>query len=150
MAKVTQSTIINKPPTDVFEVLADPYLILPLLPGLRAVDDVTLPLKAGSSFTWQYQLLGLTFAGKWKVEEFRPPHYYSARSEGGIDSMWIYSLVPKGKATFLTLDIDYGPPNSLLKRYALSFIEPHTAKLAETYLHALKVYLEQSRKKYAV
>lgn len=147
MTAISQSIVINALPEKIFEVITDPYLVLPLLPGLRSISQVKLPLKTGSSHRWQYQLLGITFRGSWTVDVLRAPLSYAASTKGGVSSRWTYTLVPKDTATYLTLEIDFGPPDSVLKRYALSFIEPHTGKLAETYLHALKTFLEESPRK---
>lgn len=144
MPVITKSILIKALPERVFAVIADPYLVLPLMPGLRSISNVSLPLAVGSTFDWEYQLLGLTFHGKWVVEQHRPPHFHSARSEGGIASRWEYTLIPRDGMTHITLDIRYDPPDSLIKGYALQFIEPHTKKLADAYLHSLKNFLEKS------
>lgn len=147
MTALSQSIVINALPEKIFEVITDPYLVLPLLPGLRSLSNVTLPLKAGSTHRWQYQLLGMTFRGSWTVDVLRAPLYYAASTTGGVNSRWTYTLVPKDTATYLTLEIEFGPPDSILKRYALGFLEPHTGKLAEAYLHSLKGFVEESLKK---
>lgn len=142
MASITKTVIINAPIDKVFGLIADPERVAPFIPGLVQVSNVTLPLKAGSTFNWEYQFLGMSFRGDWIVEEFRPPHLFLSNSRGGIHSRWMYTFVEKEGRTVFTLDIDYGPPTSLLKRYMQSFIEPHTDKLAETYLASVKSYLE--------
>jgi len=147
MTTISQSIVINVLPEKVFDVITDPYLVLPLLPGLRSISHVKLPLTVGSTHRWQYQLLGITFRGSWTVDVLRPPLYYAASTKGEVDSRWVYTLVPKETATYLTLEITFGPPDSVLKRYALGFIEPHTGKLAEAYLHSLKGFVEESPKK---
>lgn len=142
MATITKTVVINTPIEKVFGLITDPEHVAPFIPGLVHVSNVTLPLKPGSTFSWEYQFLGMSFRGDWVVEELRPPRLYLSDSGGGIHSRWMYTLVEKETMTVLTLDIDYGPPASLLKRYMQSFIEPHTDKLAETYLASLKSYLE--------
>lgn len=150
MTDISQSIVINALPEKVFDVVTDPYLVIPLMPGLRSVSDVNVPLQNGSSFRWRYQLLGLTFRGTWLVETIRRPSTYISTTTGGIVSRWTYTLVPKETTTYLTLDIEFGAPESIIKRYALSFIEPHTRKLAETYLHTLKTFFEESPRKDAL
>ncbi len=146
VATISKAILINAPDTEVFRLITDPERVAPFIPGLIHIQDVPpLPMKPGSTYHWEYQFLGMPFRGKWIVEEIRPPHLYIGQSEGGISSRWMYTLVPKGPMTVLTLDIDYGPPSSLLKRYMQSFVEPHTDKLAETYLQSLKTYLETDR-----
>ncbi len=142
MATITKTVVINAPIEKVFSLITDPERVAPFIPGLVQASHVMLPLKPGSTFNWEYQFLGMSFRGDWVVEELRPPHLYLSYSRGGISSRWMYTLVKKESMTVLTLDIDYGPPASLLKRYMQSFIEPHTDKLAEAYLASMKSYLE--------
>lgn len=142
MASITQTVPINAPIEKVFGLITDPAGVAPFIPGLVGVNRVQLPLHAGSSFDWEFQFLGMNFRGTYTVEELRAPHLYLAYSSGGIQSRWMYTLVPKDGASVVTLDIDYGPPTTLLKKYMLSFIEPHTSTLAMTYLTSLKTYLE--------
>lgn len=142
MATITKTVVINAPVEKVFGLITDPERVAPFIPGLVRVSHVTLPLKPGSTFQWEYQFLGMSFRGDWVVEELRRPHLFLSDTRGGIHSRWMYTLVQKETMTVLSLDIDYGPPTSLLRRYLQSFIEPHTDKLAETYLTSLKSYLE--------
>lgn len=142
MASITKTIIINAPIEKVFGLITDPERLAPFIPGVVQVAHVTLPLKPGSLFTWEYRFLGMSFRGDWVVEELRLPHLYLSNTKGGIHSRWMYTLMEKESMTLLTLDIDYGPPTSVLKRYMQSFIEPHMDKLAEAFFASLKTFLE--------
>lgn len=142
MANIVKTVTIKASVESIFDLITNPERVAVFIPGLIRVRNARLPLQNGSTFDWEYQFLGIVFHGRWVVEEIKRPHVYISRSEGGIASRWMYTIVPKGIISVLTLDIDYGPPDSLLKRYAQSFVEPHTDRLAETYLNSLKTYLE--------
>lgn len=124
-------------------MITDPALISPLIPGVTNISDLPVGrMKRGSGFSWQYQLLGLSFHGLWVVSELAEPTLYRSNTTGGIESQWTYSLTDRGQDTDITLEIQFQPPESLIKRYALSLIEPHADKLAEAYMASLKQFIE--------
>lgn len=143
MTTLSKTAVIHVPAADVFALITDPERVQPLIPGLTKVWEVSdRPLQRGSTFSWEFQFLGVPFRGTWKVESLRLPNYYVGLSTGGIESRWVYVLVTMDDRTVTTLAIEYGTPTSLLKQYAMKFVEPHTEKLAEAYLASLKSYLE--------
>ncbi len=150
MSTISRTITIHAPPERVFALVTDPHRVGPFIPGLIRYTNVPpLPLHVGSAFDWEYQFLGIIFRGAFTVEQYRPPHLYISRSRGGIESTWTYTLLPQGTSTLLSFTIDYGPPTSLIKQYAQKFIEPHTEKLAETFLQSMRAYLELAVQRHA-
>lgn len=142
MALITKTLIINAPIQSVFGIITNPRLIAPLIPaGVRVSNVPSGPLRRGSKFKFEAQFLGLPIRGNWLVEDIAAPNLYLSAMTG-IESRWIYTLVPRGKSTKLTLDIEYQAPKSLIRRYAVSLIEPHADRIIENYLLSLKSYAE--------
>lgn len=143
MASIKKTVTIHIPAEEVFSAITNPKVVTPFIPGVVEITDVPpTPLRAGSMFSWEYQLFGLPFRGHWVAEEVATPNRYVATTTGGIASRWVYTLLAQVRRTELTLEIEFSPPDSVIKKYALSLIEPHTDQLLATYLENLKNFLE--------
>lgn len=142
MSLITKTVIVSAPIAHVFEIVTTPKTVAALIPaGVRIPTPPRLPLRRGTSFKFEAQFLGLPIRGTWTVEDLASPNLYLSAMTG-IPSRWVYTLVPRGRGTKLTLDIEYTPPTSLVRRYALGLIEPHADQVIETYLQSLKIYAE--------
>lgn len=147
MAKISSSVTVTAPAERVFRVITDPALVVKLIPGAMRVTRVPrLPLVRGSEVHWEFMLLGMPLRGRWVVDEISAPLIYIARTVGGVDGRLIYSIVPRGKSCRLTLDFDYRPPASVVRRYALRFVEPHAQNIVDSYLASLKAYVETEKR----
>lgn len=144
MPMINTKVVINRPAAKVFEFITNPKEVGKILPGVIRVSETTHFFgHRGEKFKWEFLLLGMAYRGTWTVEEAQDPLIYISKTTGGIASRWTYSLVPLApQRTRLTLDIEYQLPHSVIRRYALSFVQPHMKRLAETYAANLKGLLE--------
>ncbi|MFL5733269.1 MAG: SRPBCC family protein [Chloroflexia bacterium] len=141
--KVRPQTTINVPREEVFDFLVNPQQIPLVLPGLIENTDVPeLPLKVGDTFTYHYQVSGVMLEGTWTITELEKPSVYAARTTGGGDSEWRYTLRDEGKGTHLDLTVTYDPPKSVLQKIQVGVLEKIVEKDAETYMQNLKTLLE--------
>lgn len=145
MSTISSKIHIEVPAEQLFELLSNPKEVISFIPGgLRVTDVPLLPLKKGDVVKWEFMLLGMPLRGQWMIEEIDEPFFYIAQTQGGVDGRLTYAIVPEGKECELTLTYDYQLPSSLLTRYTMKLIEPHSQGIIDTYLASIKSYLEQS------
>ncbi|MBI5467446.1 MAG: SRPBCC family protein [Candidatus Kerfeldbacteria bacterium] len=144
MPTINAKIIINRSGAKVFEFITDPKEVGKIMPGVIRVSDTSHFFgHRGEKFRWEFLLLGMAYRGTWTVEESQDPLIYVSKTTGGIASRWTYSLVPLApQRTRLILDVEYQPPHSVIRRYALSFVEPHMHRMADNYVSNLKSLLE--------
>lgn len=143
MATISSTVTIAASNNAVFDLLTNPKAVMSFIPGgMRVTNVPRLPLTRGSIVTWEFMLLGIPLRGKWVVEEINRPFFYIAKTSGGVDGRLVYTLLPKGKYTQVTLDFEYRPPQSVVRRFTLGLVEPHAQNTIDTYLAGLKTFLE--------
>jgi carbon monoxide dehydrogenase subunit G len=141
--KIVKSAEINAPAQKIFDFITDPSKIPAILPGLTENSNVPpLPLKAGSTFNYKYQMYGVELDGQWIVDEVRSPSYYKSHTTGGSDSTWIEEITPDGDASKVTLTIEYEMPQGVLAKIKGDALASINEKAADEMLHNLKTILE--------
>ena len=115
--QVKASGVIDNSPDAVIAYVADVRNRTFYLPSLKAITDVTgEPASASTTWTWTWVLMGMEFVGTGRSLAYQPGKMYSFRTEGGIESTWTYTVVPEGKGTRLTIQVEYQPPTNVLAR----------------------------------
>ncbi|MBI4415247.1 MAG: SRPBCC family protein [Candidatus Kerfeldbacteria bacterium] len=144
MAQVTSRITIRAPAEWVFKTITNPREAVRLIPGgVRVTHVPRLPLVRGSEVRWEFILLGVPLRGKWTVDELNSPTFYLARTSGGVNGRLLYTILPRGSSCRLTFDFDYQVPQSVIRRFAFSFVEPHVQRIIDGYLLSLKAFVEQ-------
>src|SRR5262249_59671169 len=115
--RVKASGLIDNSPEAVLGYVADVRNRTYYLPSLKAVSDITgEPASANTTWKWTWVLLGMEFVGTGRSLTYEPGKRYSFRTEGAIDSTWMYTAQPEGKGTRLTIEVEYEPPAGVLGR----------------------------------
>lgn len=128
---------------EVYDFLTNPSQIPLVLPGLIENSDIPdLPLKVGDSFTYRYQVAGVVFEGKWIVSVADRPSRYSAKTVGGADSEWTYTMRGGSDGTNVVLTVKYVAPQSLLDKISVPILRRINQHDSESLMNNLKVVLE--------
>jgi carbon monoxide dehydrogenase subunit G len=105
---------VENTPETVLGFIADVRNRLRYLPSLKAVTDIQGgPAGAGTTWKWQFMLLGKLFEGVGRSLKYEPGRLYSFRTEGGLESTWTYRAEPEGRGTKLTVRAEYRLPDEL-------------------------------------
>lgn len=140
---ITSEIIMSKPIVDVFAFVIEPKNKPMVMPDLINVSNISdEPLKLGSTFDFVFQMVGVSLDGTWKVTSLDKPTFYEGTTTGGIESIWKYKLEDMGEETKLSLTISYTPPKSVLGVMKGIILNQINKRVADTYLHNLKIILD--------
>ena len=108
-------THIDNTPEAVISYIADVRNRLNYLTMLKSVSDIQGdPSAAGTTWKWEWSVLGLEFEGTGRCLEHEPGRLYRMQSEGDIRSTWTYSAAPDEGGTRLTIALEYEVPKSVI------------------------------------
>lgn len=113
MSHIEKSTLISAPAEMIFAILNDPARASELNPDLTLLSHSPSAV-GGHDNTWEFKMAGRKFSGETKIREYEEPHHLVFDTSGGIPSHWEWRLEPQGKATQVSLSLDYTVPGSLL------------------------------------
>lgn len=122
MTTVRHWEMVDAPPEEVWEVVADPRNLPKWNRHIRAVHDVPEEgLREGSRYRTELSFLGVTFRVEARVEEIDPPRFARLRLSGPVDATVRTWVRPAGPGrTRLEHEVDYGlrggPVGSLIAR----------------------------------
>jgi uncharacterized membrane protein len=151
MATIRRSITIRAPVERIFAYVADPTHLPAIWPSLVEVRNVQ-PGATGSSFDWDYKLMGLRIHGHSDPVELVPNERLVSRSVKGIPNTfrWLYAPRPgptdpgapagQTQQTEVTLEVDYEVP--MLGRLAERLVGKINEREAETLLGNLKRTME--------
>ena len=127
----------------VFNFITNPHKIPLVMPSVIRNEDIPdLPMKVGDKFTYVFQMFGINLTGNWHVTRIDPNDVYEARTDGGAESQWKYTLHEENGVTELYLDISYETPHNVLETIKATVIENINTRETETFLENLKVTIE--------
>ena len=143
-ATIELSVDVQQPSEKVFEFLTSPQKIPLVMPSLvENVDIPPLPLKAGSSFRYRYQMYGVMLEGSWSCVQVERPSTYEAKTEGDIASHWLYRLSPGANGgTHVAMTVTYETPKNVAAKIKSDLMLKINKTEGETYLQNLKTVLE--------
>ncbi|HEX3758052.1 MAG TPA: SRPBCC family protein [Kofleriaceae bacterium] len=109
MPIIRKSIAIRAPVDRVFEYVGDPRNLLEIWPSLVAVSNIESH-PTGTSFDWDYQLMGLRIHGHTDpVEQVRYARQVTHSATGIPNTFrWFYSS--RGDETDVTLEVEYEVP----------------------------------------
>lgn len=141
--KIVKSLEINVPPQRIFDFVTDPSKIPSIIPSLVENSNIPeLPLKAGSTFNYKYQMYGVMLDGIWTVDEIQAPSFYKAHTTGASESWWTQEISGNDTKSTVTLTIEYIMPEGVLSKIKANALESINDKEADGMLHNLKTILE--------
>ena len=139
MATIRRTTSIRAPVDRVFDYVAEPTHLPEIWPSLVAVRNIQRQAN-GSSFDWDYKLLGMRIHGHSDPVELVPNQRLVSRSVKGIPNTFRWLYETRGDDTVVTLEVDYQVP--MLGRIAEGVVGKLNEREAETLLGNLKRKLE--------
>jgi len=141
--KLHSELLINAPIDKVFAFLTTPQNIPLVLPGLIDNTNIPeLPLKAGSSFDYRYQMFGVVTEGKTTVDAIEGPHTYNFSTSGGNMSHWYEKLSDEGGQTRVTVDIEYDPAASWFEKVQLGVVRTFMPQELDRFLQNVRTVME--------
>lgn len=139
MATIRRSIKIRAPLERVFDYLADPTHLPEIWPSMVAIRNVQVH-ATGSSFDWDYKLLGMRIHGHSDPVELVKNERQVTRSVNGIPNTFRWLYASQGGETEVTLEVDYVVP--VLGRLAEGMVGRVHQREAETLLGNLKRKME--------
>lgn len=122
VSRIRESLIVEAPPEEVWEVVADPRNLPRWNRFIRSVRDVPENgLRAGSRYSTVLGGLGVSVKVRAVVEELEPPRYSRVRLTGPLDAVVTTWVRPAGsRRSRLEHEVQYhlpgGPVGELLAR----------------------------------
>jgi uncharacterized membrane protein len=146
MSIVSQSITINAPVSKVFDVVVKPENWVKYVTSLVDVRDFSgdAPAK-GSTFMWEYKMMGIRFTGKGTVtENMKDTHFsLSLESKFPIREAYVFKDLGGG-ATEFKVTIEYEMPGQMLKVLEkTSIVEKMNDLEAKSVLEKVKALCEE-------
>jgi uncharacterized membrane protein len=139
MATIRRSISMRAPVDRVFDYLADPTHLPEIWPSMIAIRNVEAH-ATGSSFDWEYKLLGMRIHGHSDPVELVRNERLVTRSVKGIPNTFHWRFTSRADQTEVTLEVDYEVP--VLGRLAEGMVGRVHQREAETLLGNLKRKME--------
>jgi len=139
MATIRRSIKIRAPVERVFDYVADPTHLPEIWPSMVAIRNVQVQ-ATGSSFDWDYKLLGMRIHGHSDAVELVKNERQVTRSVKGIPNTFRWLFASQGGETEVTIEVDYVVP--VLGRLAEGMVGRVHQREAETLLGNLKRKME--------
>lgn len=146
MATISKKIVINSPVEKVFQFVTSPENWTKYVTSLASVRDLSSPnVEPGTTFSWEYRMLGMTFGGKGHVTQNVKNTRFGMKMEGGFPVQEDYTFVPAdGKGTELTVEISYDIPGRILSTISKSsVVEKLNQKEADGVLEKIKTMCEE-------
>ncbi len=141
MSLVEGDITINVAPEATLQALEDVALAPEWVPSLDKVWAIQ-GRGAGCTYRWQYRVGKLKFTGSTEIIESAPERFVM-RTQGGIPSVWTWTIIDTKNSVILDLQIDYMLPSTLLGNIAASILKRQGRREARLALRNLKNRLEK-------
>jgi len=145
MAKITRKISIKAPVDKVFQFVTSPDNWTRYVTSLTNVRDLSSRgLEPGTTFAWEYRMLGITFGGKGRITENVKDNKFGMKMEGGFPIQEDYTFASNGGGTELTVDISYDIPGKIMSTVSKSaVVEKMNQKEADGVLDKIKMFCEE-------
>jgi uncharacterized membrane protein len=145
MSEVKQSVVIKAPVSKVFEFVTNPANWPRYVTNLMDVKDMSPDTPAGgSTFTYQYKMMGFNFEGKGSVTEYVKDKSFGLSFESVVPIKESYDFIDRGDSTEFFFSLQYEVPGQLLAIANKLLIEKLSAIEAKNILEKIKVECEWS------
>ena len=137
---------IDRPPLDVFAVLADPTRSVDYVEGVvRSVKVADEPLAEGSMIEETRLVKGMESTGRLRIVTLDPPSTFAITSEAeGITATYRYRLHPEAAGTRIEWTCELEATG--LRRVMLPLVAAISKKEDGDHLVRLKAYIESQHK----
>lgn len=119
MAKISKKIIINSPLEKVFNYVVASENWTKYVTSLTDVKDVSSSnVEPGTTFKWEYRMMGIKFNGKGFVTENVKNKKFGLKMEGSFPIIETYTFAKVDEGTELAFDIEYEVPGKLVGSFA--------------------------------
>lgn len=145
MANITKKVYIKSTVEKVFSFVTSPDNWTKYVTSLTDVRDLSSPkLEPGTTFVWQYRMLGMNFGGKGHITENIANDRFGMKMEGGFPITESYTFTPVDGGTELVVQISYEIPGKIMSTISKSaVIEKMNANEADGILDKIKTFCEE-------
>jgi uncharacterized membrane protein len=145
MSEIKQSIVIKASASKVFEFVTNPSNWPRYVTNLMDVKDLSPDVPAkGSTFTYQYKMMGFNFEGKGNVTEYVKDKSFSLSFESVVPIKESYDFIDRGDSTEFFFNLQYEVPGTLLAVANKLLIEKLSAIEAKNILEKIKIECEWS------
>lgn len=146
MPEIKQSIVINAPASKVFELVTNPANWSRYVTNLVDVKGMSPDIPArGSTFTYQYKMMGFKFEGKGTVTENVKDKSFSLSFESVVPIKEGYRFDDKGDgATEFSFYLEFGIPGPMGAIFDNRLIEKLSVMDAKNILEKIKAMCEWS------
>ena len=142
MAEIKRSISINAPVEKVFAFIEDPVNFPEVWPSMVEVKDVEELPTGGRKYNWVYKMLGVRLEGTTETTEYVANQRIVSKSAGGIETTFVWELLPEGEGTKLNVSMEYIVPVPVLGKLAEGLIVKLNEREADTLVANMKDMLE--------
>ena len=145
MATITRNVVIKAPLEKVFAFVVSPDNWTKYVTSLVDVRDLSSPaVEKGTTFVWQYRMLGMNFGGKGTVTEHVNNEKFAMKMEGGFPITEHYGFRKVDGGTELTVEVIYETPSKIMQAVSKSgLVEKLNQKEAEAVLEKIRLMCEE-------
>jgi len=145
MANITRTIVISAPIEKVFQFVVSPDNWTKYVTSLVEVRDVSSKnVEKGSTFAWQYRMLGMNFGGKGTVTENVKNEKFGMKMEGGFPITENYGFKQVNGGTELSVEVIYETPSKIMQTISKSgLVEKLNQKEADAVLEKIKILCEE-------
>lgn len=144
MATISKKVAIKAPVEKVFGFVVNPENWTKYVTSLTDIRDLSSPdAEAGTTFRWEYRMMGMKFHGKGTVTEMLKNKRFGLRMEGSMPINESYLFTKTDSGTELSFDIHYELPGRIMSVVAnKGLIEKINKKESEAVLSKIKMFCE--------
>lgn len=145
MAKISKKININSPVDKVFQFVTSPDNWTKYVTSLASVRDISSQnVEPGTTFSWEYRMLGMTFGGRGRITENVRNSRFGMKMEGGFPIQEDYFFTSADGGTDLTVEISYDIPGKIMSTISKSsVVEKLNQKEADSVLEKIKTMCEE-------
>lgn len=145
MATIQEKVMINAPVEHVFAFVTNPENWTEYVTSLTNVTDLSSPgLEPGTTFAWEYRMLGVKLHGTGRVSENTKDSRFGMRMEGTVPISEHYTFTPMNGGTELAIEIAYEMPGKVLEKIAnTGLVEKLNRREAANVLEKVKLLCEE-------
>ncbi len=145
MTTVTRSIVIKAPVEKVFSFVVSPGNWMKYVTSLSDVKDVSSKnVEPGTTFVWEYRMLGVKLTGKGTVLENEKNSRFRMKMEGGFPITETYAFTQVNGGTKLNVDIEYETPGKVMSVISKSsVVEKLNQREADAVLDKIKMLCEE-------
>lgn len=145
MPAIHRMITINASVEKVFRFMTSPENWTCYVTGLTRVENFsTEAVNQGTTYTWEYRMMGITMKGTGTVTEFRENEVFAMKMTGAMPVSEHYTFSQAGESTELIMKMNYELPGRVLEKIASSsFVEKINQKEARNILEKIKLFCEE-------